>query len=372
MGGDFNLVQNIESDYYRYKHIGNQKAREVVLEMIEKFQLSDPWRSQHENEKRYTWFGPSSKKGRLDFFLVSSHLMNFLNKSDIDIGYRSDHAMVHFDIVFTNFEKGKGFWKFNNSLLKDKLYIDGVKDILLSLKQQYALIPFLPDAIKDMNNSEISFCIDFQLLFEQILLHIRGFTIEYSSRKKRKRIEREKQIDKELNTLASTVDICNNEQYILLQNELESIRKEYIKGLFVRTRAKWIEEGEKPTKYFLSLEKRNYINKTLTKIIDNNGITITNQMEILNEIKAYYRHFYDNKDSELHNVNLDLIINKSLVNTLDEEMREELEGEISYIEAVEALKNMKNDKSSGQDGFTSEFLKFFLEGHWLFLVKISE
>ena len=37
MGGDFNLVQNIESDYYRYKHIGNQKAREIVLEMIEKF-----------------------------------------------------------------------------------------------------------------------------------------------------------------------------------------------------------------------------------------------------------------------------------------------------------------------------------------------
>ena len=125
MGGDFNLVQDKESDYYRYQHIGNQKAREVVLEMIEKFQLSDPWRSQHENEKRYTctWFGPSSGKGRLDFFLVSSHLMNFLNKSDIDIGYRSDHAMVHFDIVFTNFEKVKGFWKFNNSLLKDKLYI---------------------------------------------------------------------------------------------------------------------------------------------------------------------------------------------------------------------------------------------------------
>mgnify|MGYP003692220511 CR=1 FL=1 len=51
------------------------------------------------------------------------------------------------------------------------------------------------------------------------------------------------------------MDIYNNEQYILLQNELESLRKEYIKGIFVRTRAKWIEEGEKPTKYFLSLEK---------------------------------------------------------------------------------------------------------------------
>ena len=80
-------------------------------------------------------------------------------------------------------------------------------------------------------------------------------------------------------------------------------------------------------------------------------------MEILNEIKAYYRHLYDNKDSERHNVNLDLIINKSLVNTLDKDMREILEGEILYIEAVEALKNMKNDKSPGPDGFTSEFLE---------------
>ena len=38
-------------------------------------------------------------------------------------------------------------------------------------------------------------------------------------------------------------------------------------------------------------------------------------------------------------------------------MREELKGEILYIEAVEALKNMKNDKSPGPDGFTSEFLE---------------
>lgn len=148
IGGDFNLVQDKEIDYYKYKHTGNPKAREVVLEMIEKLQLSDPWRLQHKNEKRYTWFGPSNKKGRLDFFLISSHLMNFLNNSTIDIGYRSDHSMVLFDIKFINFEKGKGFWKFNNSLLKDKIYIDGVKDILLSLKQQYALMPYLRDALK--------------------------------------------------------------------------------------------------------------------------------------------------------------------------------------------------------------------------------
>ena len=44
-----------------------------------------------------------------------------------------------------------------------------------------------------------------------------------------------------------------------------------------------------------------------------------------------------------------------------------LEGTIKYEEAYAALKNMKNDKSPGTDGFTSEFFKFFWKdiGHFL-------
>ena len=38
-----------------------------------------------------------------------------------------------------------------------------------------------------------------------------------------------------------------------------------MKGLFVRSEVKWIENGGKPTKYFLSLEKRKgfWFNNTL-------------------------------------------------------------------------------------------------------------
>lgn len=154
-------------------------------------------------------------------------------------------------------------------------------------------------------------------------------------------------------------NIITNNEYTLLQNELESIRKEYMKGLLVRTRAKWIEEGEKPTKYFLALEKRNYINKTVSKLIDDNGITVTNQQEILLEIKTFYQTLYSNKDNELCNVNLEDIVDKHLVNKLNNTMVEKLEGKITYIEALNAIKNMKNDKSPGPDGFTTEFYKFF-------------
>ena len=36
-----------------------------------------------------------------------------------------------------------------------------------------------------------------------------------------------------------------------------------------------------------------------------------------------------------------------------------LHGKITYAEAAGALKNMKNEKSPGPDGFTAEFFKFF-------------
>ena len=46
-------------------------------------------------------------------------------------------------------------------------------------------------------------------------------------------------------------------------------------------------------------------------------------------------------------------------NKLNDAEAEKLEGEISYEEIAEALKNMKNDKSPGLDGFTSECFIFF-------------
>lgn len=108
-----------------------------------------------------------------------------------------------------------------------------------------------------------------------------------------------------MNTIRNNEYETNNDELILLQNELELIRKEHMKGLMVRARAKWIEEGEKPTKYFLALEKRNYINKTISKIANDSGVLITNQQEILNEIKYFYQTLYSNKDNDLNDVDIE-------------------------------------------------------------------
>ena len=56
-------------------------------------------------------------------------------------------------------------------------------------------------------------------------------------------------------------------------------------------------------------------------------------------------------------------------NKLTDEEAEQLEGEIKYSEVLTSLKNMKNDKSPGSDGFTAEFFKSFWMDIGNFIVR---
>ena len=44
-----------------------------------------------------------------------------------------------------------------------------------------------------------------------------------------------------------------------------------------------MRKGKKPTKYFLNLEKRNWENKTIKKLVTDSGSTLTEPNEILTE-----------------------------------------------------------------------------------------
>ena len=65
------------------------------------------------------------------------------------------------------------------------------------------------------------------------------------------------------------------------------------------------------------------------------------------------------KESEcLNDVEIENIVGEN-ESKLSDHDSEKVEGEITHNELGETLKNMKNGKSPGQDGFTVEFLKFF-------------
>ena len=150
--------------------------------------------------------------------------------------------------------------------------------------------------------------------------------------------------------------------------ELQKLREKKTEGMIIRSRVQWIREGEKPSRYFCSLESRNFIDRSMSILENNERNIISNQREILKEVKDFYAKLYS--DQNVRNVDLDQTIRGA--NKLTQEESNLLEGPLTLDEISEALKNTKNNKSPGSDGFTVEFYIFFFIDIGTFLVKIFE
>ena len=295
--------------------------------------------------------------------------MRSTSSSDIEPGYRTDHSVIILSLQFEKFERGRGLWKFNNSLLYDKDFLELINNKIQDIKKQYAVPVYNFDNIENISNMEIGFTINDQLFLETLLMEIRGKTISYSSYIKKQKIQRENLLSEEINRLEQTL----NEDTINLlntkKNELENIRKERLKGAFIRSRAKWIEEGEKPSKYFCHLESRNFTNKLIPKIVESDGTVIKNQKEILEKTKSFYQSLYGSREDSITNIDLENELHFPNIPKLSQEESSAMEGEITLEEAGNTLKNMKSNRSPGSDGFTCEFFKTFWKQIGAFVVR---
>ena len=149
--------------------------------------------------------------------------------------------------------------------------------------------------------------------------------------------------------------------------ELEAFRLKQNEEIAMRSRIKWMEFGEKPSKFFLNLEKQNKVNKEIRKLSTENGDIISEQKAIIEEVFNFYSKLYAKK--EVQEINLDILLDYSDIPKLSLKMSSLLEGPLCIDEVYTMLKHMKNNKSPGQDGFTVEFYRFFWEDTKYFIVK---
>ena len=360
--GDWNLVLDPDMDTENYRHINNPNARLEVLKFIDEDQFIDIFRFIND-DKGFTWrrLNPEKKQARLDYFLVSEENFQYCYDCKVVPGYRTDHSGIILKLKLNQNAKGRSYWKFNNSLLKDTVYIELVKKTIGQVLNTYKTRENLQN--KNNEHKETKYTINDQLLFEMILVAIRGETIKYSSRKKKESIKQEIQLEEDIKKIEH--DISENlgntkpEKILSLngkKDQLQEIRKHKLEGVMLRSRCRYEDLGEKPTSYFLNLEKRNFTNKVITKIIEEDK-EYTSTEEILNSQKMYFKTLYS-ENIDIDDDPIETIIGENQTKLSDQDANS-LEGEIKYSELAEALKNMKNSKTPGNDGFTAEFFKFF-------------
>jgi hypothetical protein len=87
------------------------------------------------------------------------------------------------------------------------------------------------------------------------------------------------------------LDQLKQEQTIL-KNQVENFYTVRAKGYQVRSRAKWVEKGEKNSKYFLSLEKKRQANNYIATVKDRNGHNVYENDLILKEVANFYQNLY--------------------------------------------------------------------------------
>ena len=92
-----------------------------------------------------------------------------------------------------------------------------------------------------------------------ILIEIRKKSISFSSAVKRKERDEMEKLESEIKVLEYENNDQNFDKIKQKQEELKSMREKKLMGVLIRSKARWVENGEKASKYFCNLERRNFI-----------------------------------------------------------------------------------------------------------------
>ena len=336
--GDFNLTLNIELDREN-TYCNNNKAKEEVENIIDEFCLEDTWRVRNGDKREYSWIKKHAfphKASRIDFALISKGLDQKVEMIQYTSSVFTDHRALYAMLELDPFERGKGYWKFNSSLLHKPEFVDLMnKEIVSTIQASVDKTPIerwenLKDRIKKVSRK---FANQNSAKDRLIIAQLSEIVDNYESRLP-----------------------LNQEEDRLLTNtrlDLEEKTFERIKGVMFRSKANWIEQGEKNTKYFFSLEKAKYNAKTCYKLKDDQDKEYTSPQEILAIPKDFYTKLYQKDEF----VKFDLQNTDQLY--VPEDIKIQQDQQITMQELQQAIKDMKNNKTPGEDGIPIDFYKVF-------------
>lgn len=342
-GGDFNLVMNpavdrMGSDY------NHTRAFKVLETYLQEADMLDVWRVKNPDLKMFTWHRDKTmaSASRIDMFLVSAGMINYVQHTQIVPGFRSDHSMITLNLKFSeDTPRGRGVWKLNTSLLKDKDYVESINqeinNVVVDHRQRS------PDYVwEQIKNAAINVSI--------------GYSITKAKAKKQKFNELYGRIE-ELNIKLHN---CNNTVLHQVSQDLESAKadlelmsQEKVKSIIFRSKAKYYSEGERSSKYFFALEKSNF-NKKVMKALKQKDGTITREHKyIMLEQARFYRKLYKSNPQ----VRFTLTNNTDI--SLTQEQSEDMDQPITLEELSCSLMAMPNGKTPGMDELGCEFYKVF-------------
>jgi len=366
--GDFNLGLSIKDNINRVENRAFDNSVKIISDIISDNSLLDV--RIHNSEDCMPSWKRLKTASKLDFIFASAQLFNYVSDYVHVWSFeQSDHcALMTKCKIPAEIIIGRGYFKINMQLCENPDFLKEITDHISQINLNIC---------NSWNPHQV---------WEYYKLEIRNIFMKcgaYNSSNHKRDLESS---ENELNNLIKlhnnklknesstriSFDILD-ESIMQLETKLNSLRKIEAERLLFRSKVKYINEGEKCTKYFLNTlkrkERRVYIPSIKIDDITHRG----NDMGL--EILKFYRKLYD-KDNCINNSNKEYL---SVLNTkLTNEQRDQLDSPITIEELHNILLTCK-DSAPGLDGIPYSLYKRFwnilgykLLDSWNYSVQIGE
>ena len=166
-------------------------------------------------------------------------------------------------------------------MLDDKQYTDEINNLLPT---------WIREGRKDL--------VDPRSVWDWVKYNVKRYSRQYSINKSRQTREQELQLDRDLQDASAAFHHNPSQENLsrlnVLKEKLEQLYEKRVEGIIVRSRARWHEHGERNSKNFFNLGKRNHIRKYIRKLNLSSVIT-TDPFTILEAEKKFYKNLYRNR-----------------------------------------------------------------------------
>lgn len=271
MLGDFNTVFS-KQDMADGMVFKSDTGRKELKSLMEENNMIDVWRERNEKKREFSRrqiVGNFMCQTRIDMVLCTRNIEDFIEKLRYEETSLSDHKPFFIHLDWDTGKRGPGVWVLNTDILKDEHYVLTIKEMMEEEKENGMYVE------------------DKRIWWENVKFLVKKITIKYcmlkqkckKNKEKKIRERLEKQIDNEVQDVQKIKEI---------QEELKEIEENKYKGAMLRSKAKYLVDGEKCTKFFFDLERKKGRAEMIKGIKKANGEIIETSGGILNETREYF------------------------------------------------------------------------------------
>ena len=344
--GDFNTVFDRSVD--RRGSDSSDTWRESSAALKALFESSccvGAWRYLHPDTAGFSWTRPDGTvSSRIDLIGCPYVWVASMSSCDFVPCPLSDHCALLVSVFVPGVvPPGPGLWKLNASVLGDDSYVQLITSFWSSWRSKMTSFSSLAK------------------WWEVGKREIRQLTKDYCVRRAQEtRASRDLlvRLSDHLKTRFDEGLVSAYEPYRSTLSRLAELDLAAAKGAQVRSRIRWVEEGETSSSYFCQLEKKRSVDRWISAIRNPSGRIVSDPHELCDSFSAFYADLFTASP-------VDSLAQQSLLSNLSaafsRDQADLCEGYLGVEECREALMGMARNKASGSDGLLMEFYVKFWE-----------